>query len=144
MGLSNRDRRAAKQRKRDERRGVPARPAGGEDLGRGLPAETLEKLLRRTAADLAAGRENALTELRHLLAEHLARRRTQVLAACDAVVADLRASDVPGADALVPAGLVAALGGPTSVSTWAEAGGISTEEAAVATVHLLERRARSM
>lgn len=140
MGLSNRDRRAAKQRKRDERRGVPARPAGGEDLGRGLPAETLEKLLRRTAADLAAGRANALTELRHLLAEHLARRRPQVLAACDAVVADLRASDVPGAD--VP-DLVAALGGPTSVSTWAEAGGISTEQAAVATVHLLERRAQS-
>ncbi|MFC5060899.1 hypothetical protein [Actinomycetospora atypica] len=143
MGLSNRDRRAAKQRKRDERRGVPARPAGGDDLGRGLPAETLEKLLRRTAADLAAGRENALTELRHLLAEHLARRRTQVLAACDAVVADLppvEVPDVPG----VPAGLVAALGGPTAVSAWAEAGGVGTEEAAVATVHLLEHRSRSV
>ena len=140
MGLSNRDRRAAKQRKRDERRGVPARPAGGDDLGRGLPAETLEKLLRRTAGDLAAGKDDALTELRHLLAEHLARRRTQVLAACDAVVADLRASDVPGSD--VP-GLVAALGGPTPVSTWAEADRVGTEEAAVATVHLLEQHLRS-
>jgi len=113
MGLSNRDRRAAKQKRRDERRGVPARPAGDDDLGRGLPAETLEKLLRRTGADLAAGRDGALTELRHLLAEHLARRRTQVLAACDAVVADLPRVEVPG----VPAGLVAALGGPAPMST---------------------------
>jgi hypothetical protein len=138
VGTSNRERRAAKQRRRDQRRGVPtggsapARP----DVGRGLPAETLRRLLRRAGTDLAAGREEALTELRHLLAEHLARRRTEILTACDEVVADVTgpAEGAPG----VPPALLAALdGSPDPVSSWADAVGASTEDAALATVHLL-------
>ncbi|MCD2193028.1 hypothetical protein LQ327_06445 [Actinomycetospora endophytica] len=137
MGTSNRERRAAKQRRRDQRRGVPAAEAPRPDVGRGLPAETLRALLRRTAADLAAGREDALTELRHLLAEHLARRRTEILTACDEVVADVpRPATVPAGD--VPAALVAALDESAHpVSSWADAAGASTEEAALATVRLL-------
>ncbi|MEJ2870072.1 hypothetical protein WCD74_20050 [Actinomycetospora sp. OC33-EN08] len=128
MAGSNRERRAAKQRRRDQRRGVTARPADA-DLGRGLPAETLERLLRRAAADLADGREEALTELRHLLAEHLARRRPEILAACDTVLTGLP----PTADG----GLGAALGGERPASSWAETSGVTTEEAAVATVRVL-------
>ncbi|NMO91975.1 hypothetical protein [Actinomycetospora sp. TBRC 11914] len=137
MGTSNRERRAAKQRRRDQRRGVPADgpPAARTDVGRGLPAETLRRLLRRAGTDLAAGHEEALTELRHLLAEHLARRRSEILTACDEVVADLArpAADPPG----VPAGLLAALGSPRPVSSWAEDARVSTEDATLATVHLL-------
>ncbi|MDL5154966.1 hypothetical protein [Actinomycetospora termitidis] len=131
MGLSNRERRAAKQRQRDRRRGVTSRPADA-DLGRGLPAETLERLLRRAGADLADGREEALTELRHLLAEHLARRRPEILAACDTVLAGLDPTPGPG--------LGAALGGERPASHWAEAEGVTTEEAAVATVRVLAGR----
>jgi hypothetical protein len=134
---TNRERRAAKQRRRDERRGVPAEPAPRSDVGRGLPPETLRALLRRAGADLAAGREDALGELRGLLAEHLARRRTEILTACDEVVVDVEAP-VEEAPATVPPGLLAALGGSAHpVSTWADAAGASTEEAALATVRLL-------
>lgn len=105
------------------------------DVGRGLPAETLRRLLRRAGTDVAAGREEAVAELRHLLAEHLARRRTEILTACDDVVADLArpAADAPD----VPPALLAALDGPEPVSTWADAAAVSTEDAALATVRLL-------
>jgi hypothetical protein len=138
VGTSNRERRAAKQRRRDQRRGVPAGgPAPARpDVGRGLPAETLRRLLRRAGTDLAAGREEALTELRHLLAEHLARRRTEILTACDEVVADAtRPTD--GAPGVPPALLAALDGSPDPVSSWADAVGASTEDAALATVRLL-------
>jgi hypothetical protein len=128
MGLSNRERRAAKQRKRDAKRGVPA-SAARDDTGRGLPAATLQALLRRAAADLADGREEALPELRGVLAEHLARRRAEILAACDAVLADLEPSSGPG--------LAGALGGPAPASEWAATTGATTEDAALATVRLL-------
>ena len=139
MGISNRERRAAKQRRRDERRGVPeGGPPARTDVGRGLPAETLRRLLRRAGTDLAAGREEALPELRHLLAEHLARRRPEILAACDEVVADVgRPVEGTTGDA-VPAALLGALdGSPRPVSSWADAAGVSTEDAALATVRLL-------
>jgi hypothetical protein len=137
VGTSNRERRAAKQRRRDQRRGVPAGGpvAARPDVGRGLPAETLRRLLRRAGTDLAAGREEALTELRHLLAEHLARRRAEILTACDEVVADV--APPAGAAPDVPPGLLAALDGPDAVSTWADTAGVSTEDAALATVRLL-------
>jgi hypothetical protein len=136
MGTSNRERRAAKQRRRDQRRGVTADPAPRPDVGRGLPAETLRALLRRAGTDLAAGREDALGELRHLLAEHLARRRAEILTACDEVVAEI--PPPPDSPDEVPAGLVAALdGSPSPVSRWADAAGVSTEDAALATVRLL-------
>jgi hypothetical protein len=137
VGTSNRERRAAKQRRRDQRRGVPAGgQAPRDDVGRGLPPETLRNLLRRGGTDLAAGREDALTELRHLLAEHLARRRPEILTACDEVLADVGVPDnaVPG----VPSGLVGTLrDSATPVSVWADAERVGTEEAAVATVRLL-------
>jgi hypothetical protein len=139
---TSRERRAAKQRRRDQRRGVPdgGPTAPRADVGRGLPAETLRRLLRRAGTDLAAGRDEALAELRHLLAEHLARRRTEILAACDEVVADVAPSSAEKAgdgDAVPPA-LRAALGGsPHPVSSWADADGVSTEDAALATVRLL-------
>jgi hypothetical protein len=131
MGVSNRERRAAKQRKRDHKRGVAA-PDARADTGRGLPAVTLQALLRRAATDLAEGREEALTELRGVLAEHLARRRAEILAACDAVLAGLPPSSGPG--------LAGALGGEAPASTWAEATGATTEEATLATVRLLAAR----
>ncbi|GAA4885140.1 hypothetical protein [Actinomycetospora straminea] len=128
----NRERRAAKQRRRDAKRGhAPAEAARPEDPG--LPPESLQALLRRAAADLAGGDEGALTELRHVLAEHLARRRERVLAACDAVTAEV---SVPsGLDDA--AGLGAALARGGTVSAWAERAGARTEEAAVATVRVL-------
>ena len=137
MGTSNRERREAKQRRRDQRRGVPA---GGPtpartDVGRGLPAATLRALLCRAGADLADGRDEALGELRHLLAEHLARRRTEILTACDEVVAE--AGRPAGDDGPVPPALLAALGGPAPVSSWADDAGVSTEDATLATVRLL-------
>jgi hypothetical protein len=161
---TSRERRAAKQRRRDERRGVPegGPPAPRADVGRGRPAETLRRLLRRAGTDLAAGREEALAELRHVLAEHLARRRGEILAACDDVVADVeqppgrgdrpdradradRPDDGgPAGDAhAVPPALLAALGrtGPP-VSSWADAAGVSTEDAALATVRLLAATTR--
>ncbi|MCD2186358.1 hypothetical protein [Actinomycetospora soli] len=128
MGLSNRERRAAKQRKRDAKRGVTA-PAARDDTGRGLPPETLQALLRRAGADVAAGREEAVAELRGVLAEHLARRRAEILAACDAVLADLAAQSGEG--------LAGALGGDAAASSWAAATGATTEETAIATVRVL-------
>ncbi|WP_433784462.1 hypothetical protein ACQPX6_29945 [Actinomycetospora sp. CA-101289] len=123
----NRERRAAKQRRRDAKRGhVPGDRATDDP---GLPPESLQGVLRSTAADLAAGDEGALTELRHVLVEHLARRRDRVLAACDVVTAGV--SPAPGE------GLGAALAGGDTVSSWAEREGVRTEEAAVATVRLL-------
>ena len=122
----NRERRAAKQRRRDAKRGhVP----GDRPADPGLPPESLQAVLRSTAADLAAGDEAALTELRHVLVEHLARRRDRVLAACDVVTAEVsvRATE----------GLGAALAAGDTVSSWAEREGVRTEEAAVATVRLL-------
>ncbi|WP_433800774.1 hypothetical protein [Actinomycetospora sp. CA-084318] len=128
MGLSNRERRAAKQRRRDAKRGV-TEPAARTDTGRGLPPETLQALLRRAGADLAQGREEAVGELRGVLAEHLARRRTEILAACDAVLADLAPTAGDG--------LAGALGGEAPASTWAASSGATTEETAIATVRLL-------
>lgn len=152
MAPTNRDRRAAKQRRRDVRRGrEPADAVAGvgtRTVGRGLPPETLRGVLRSTAADLARGDDTALTELRHLLAEHLARRRNEILAACDDVLADVhgpaapdgpvpeQGRGVPG-PAGVPAGLASRLGGPGAVSRWADEDGVGTEEAAVATVRAL-------
>lgn len=111
-----RDRRAAKQRRRDERRGFRADPgaqAGPAD--RGLPPETLRRVLRDTAGEVAAGREAALSELRLLLTEHLARRRPEILAACDEVLAEA--------------------GAPADDTTERE--GRTTEETVVATVRRL-------
>ena len=124
----NRERRAAKQRRRDAKRGFDAKAGSGPD-DPGLPPESLQAVLRSTAADLAAGDENALTELRHVLVEHLARRRDRVLGACDAVTAEVTAP------AEGPLG--AELAGGGTVSSWAEREGVRTEEAAVATVRLL-------
>jgi hypothetical protein len=141
---SNRERRAAKQRRRDAKRGhttdVAARP-----VDPGLPPASLQALLRRAAADLAEGDEGALTELRHVLAEHLARRRERVLEACDAVTADVVADGAVVDGAVVDGavadgaagGLAAALAAGGTVSSWAEREGARTEEAAVATVRLL-------
>ena len=133
----NRERRAAKQRRRDAKRGhVPAAPRADP----GLPPESLQAVLRSTAADLAAGDEDALTELRHVLVEHLARRRDRVLDACDAVTAEVEgaAGERPeGLGGLDDLGAELARGG--SVSSWAEREGVRTEEAAVATVRLLAR-----
>jgi hypothetical protein len=122
----SRERRAEKQRRRDAKRGrsQPDRPEAP-----GLPPETLHALLRRAAVDLAGGDEGALTELRRVLAEHLARRRERVLAACDVVTAEV--GDPPDGD------LGAALASGETVSAWAERTGARTEEAAVATVRLL-------
>jgi cob(I)alamin adenosyltransferase len=126
----NRERRAAKQRRRDAKRGhVPGDRSADRPTDPGLPPESLQAVLRSTAADLAAGDEGALTELRHVLVEHLARRRDRVLAACDVVTADVS----PGASE----GLGAALAAGYTVSSWAEREGVRTEEAAVATVRLL-------
>jgi cob(I)alamin adenosyltransferase len=126
----NRERRAAKQRRRDAKRGhVPRTGPADRPSDPGLPPESLQGVLRSTAADLAAGDEGALTELRHVLVEHLARRRDRVLAACDAVTAEVS----PGATE----GLGAALAAGDTVSSWAEREGVRTEEAAVATVRLL-------
>ncbi|GLZ45833.1 hypothetical protein Acsp06_20180 [Actinomycetospora sp. NBRC 106375] len=131
----NRDRRAAKQRRRDAKRGH-APEAAARPTDPGLPPESLQALLRRAAADLAEGDDAALTELRHVLAEHLARRRERVLAACDAVTAgvvvpgDVVPGDVDGA-------LAAALAAGGTVSSWAEHEGARTEEAAVAAVRML-------
>jgi hypothetical protein len=137
VGTSGRERRAAKQRRRDQRRGVPDDAAPRPDVGRGLPPETLRALLRRAGADLAAGREDALGELRGLLAEHLARRRREILTACDEVAADIEDPPAGSADD-VPPGLLAALDGSAHpVSSWADAAGTSTEDAALATVRLL-------
>ncbi|GAA4783609.1 hypothetical protein GCM10023200_16340 [Actinomycetospora chlora] len=126
---SNRERRAAKQRRRDAKRGhttdVAPRP-----VDPGLPPASLQALLRRAAADLADGDEGALTELRHVLAEHLARRRERVLEACDAVTAGVVVDGAAG-------GLAAALAAGGTVSSWADREGARTEEAAVATVRLL-------
>ncbi|MFC5136949.1 hypothetical protein ACFPK1_01780 [Actinomycetospora rhizophila] len=122
-----RERRAEKQRRRDAKRGRT--PAGARSEDPGLPPETLQALLRRAAADVAAGDEGALTELRRVLAEHLARRRERVLAACDAVTAEV--GGPLGGD------LGAALTAGETVSAWAERTGARTEEAAVATVRLL-------
>jgi len=124
----NRERRAAKQRRRDARRGFTA--ASPTDPG--LPPESLQAVLRSTAADLAAGDEGALTELRHVLVEHLARRRDRVLAACDAVTAGAGGATEGDAEGL---GAELARGG--TVSSWAEREGVRTDEAAVATVRLL-------
>ena len=124
----NRERRAAKQRRRDAKRGHTPQ-ASPRPVDPGLAPETLQALLRRAAADLAAGDDAALTELRHVLAEHLARRRERVLAACDAVTAGVVVED--------PGDLAAALAGGGTVTSWAEATGARTEEAAVATVRLL-------
>jgi hypothetical protein len=122
----NRERRAAKQRRRDAKRGhVP----GDRPTDPGLPPESLQAVLRSTAADLASGDEAALTELRHVLVEHLARRRDRVLAACDVVTAEVPVR--------ATAGLGAALAAGDTVSSWAEREGVRTEEAAVATVRLL-------
>jgi hypothetical protein len=156
---TSRERRAAKQRRRDQRRGVPegGPPAPRADVGRGLPAETLRRLLRRAGTDLAAGREEAFAELRHLLAEHLARRREEILAACDDVVAEVErpperpdgpdhggpAGRTAGDAQAVPPALLAALGGSgPPVSSWADAAGVSTEDAALATVRLLAAATR--
>jgi hypothetical protein len=130
----NRDRRAAKQRRRDAKRGH-APDAAPRPTDPGLPSESLQALLRRAAADLAGGDEGALTELRHVLAEHLARRRDRVLEACDAVTAgvDLVGVEVAGSSS----GLAAALTAGGTVSAWADREGARTEEAAVATVRLL-------
>ncbi|GAA4933335.1 hypothetical protein EV188_103632 [Actinomycetospora succinea] len=122
-----RERRAEKQRRRDAKRGRTADAKKPEDPG--LPPETLQALLRRAAADLAGGDEGALTELRRVLAEHLARRRERILAACDVVTAEVAVS---GSDELA-----VALAGGETVSGWAERTGVRTEEAAVATVRLL-------
>lgn len=143
MGTS-RERRAAKQRRRDQRRGVPegGPPAPRADVGRGLPAETLRRLLRRAGTDVAAGREEAFSELRHLLAEHLARRRAEILAACDDVAADVERPHPGEADAVPPALLAALDGSGGPVSSWADAAGVSTEDAALATVRLLAAATR--
>jgi hypothetical protein len=134
----NRERRAAKQRRRDAKRGhTPKSPAGDEPTDPGLPPESLQALLRRAAADLAAGDDGALTELRHVLAEHLARRRQRVLDACDAVTADVTPGVRTGPGGGREGELAAALAEGGTVSGWAERDGVRTEEAAVATVRLL-------
>lgn len=122
----NRERRAAKQRRRDAKRGHVPKDAPTDP---GLPPESLQAVLRSTAVDLAAGDEGALTELRHVLVEHLARRRDRVLAACDVVTAEVSVR--------ATAGLGSALAAGDTVSSWAEREGVRTEEAAVATVRLL-------
>ena len=139
---TSRERRAAKQRRRDQRRGVPEGrpPAPRADVGRGLPAETLRRLLRRAGTDVAAGREEAVAELRHLLAEHLARRRAEILAACDDVAAEV--GPPADTDALPPALLATLDGSGHPVSSWADAAGISTEDAALTTVRLLAAATR--
>ena len=125
----NRERRAAKQRRRDAKRGItPGSSRHADDPG--LPPESLQAVLRSTAADLAGGDEDALTELRHVLVEHLARRRDRVLDACDAVTAGVT-------EPSVAEGLGAELARGGTVSSWAEREGVRTEEAAVATVRLL-------
>ncbi|PVZ10996.1 hypothetical protein [Actinomycetospora cinnamomea] len=123
----NRERRAAKQRRRDAKRGHAPASALTDP---GLAPEALQGVLRSTAADLAAGDEAALTELRHVLVEHLARRRERVLDACDVVTAEV---PVPAGKA----GLAAELARGGSVTSWADREGLRTEEAAVATVRLL-------
>lgn len=125
MAPTNRERRAAKKRRRDERRGAGR---GGTTTDPGLAAETLQAILRRAASDLADGDDAALSELRHVLAEHLARRRDRILDACDAVLVDVPADDTP-------LGAELARGG--SASSWARRDGVGTEDAAVATVRLL-------
>lgn len=136
----NRERRAAKQRRRDTKRGrAPGDGSGSGPADPGLPPASLQALLRRAATDLAAGDDGALTELRHVLAEHLARRRDRVLAACDAVTAELAGerSGTPRPEGGAPEGLAVAVAEGATVSSWAEREGARTEEAAVATVRLL-------
>lgn len=122
MTAKGRDRRAAKQRRRDERRGF--RAGAGTSPDRGLPPETLRRVLRETATDLAAGHEEAVGELRLLLTEHLARRRDEILTACDEVLGEADASDASDAS-------------DEGTRVWAEREGRSTEEAVVATVRRL-------
>jgi hypothetical protein len=132
----NRERRAAKQRRRDTKRGHTPE-AAPRSTDPGLPPESLQALLRRAAADLAAGDDAALTEVRHVLAEHLARRRERVLAACDAVTTDLTPGVRTGPGGGPEGELAAALAEGGTVSAWAERDDVRTEEAAVATVRLL-------
>jgi hypothetical protein len=144
---TNRERRAAKKRRRDTQRsgehaGARADPAdeqGGDTATTdpGLAAETLQAILRRAADDLAAGDDQALSEMRHVLAEHLARRRERVLAACDAVLAE---STGPAAPVEDDTGLAAELAAGGSASSWAERTRARTEEAAVATVRVRAAR----
>lgn len=137
MGTSNRDRRAAKQRRRDQRRGAPVGASTAADVGRGLPARTLRALLWRTATDLADGRPGAEGDLRDLLAEHLARRRTELLSVCDELLVETEPFATGAADG-VPPGLIAAHGRSLHpVSSWANGSGVTTEDATLATVRLL-------
>lgn len=139
MAPNNRDRRTAKQRRRDVRRGHdPANPspaAGAGIVDPGLPPETLRRVLHDAARLLAVGDEDALTGLRHMLAEHLARRRPQVLAACDEVLAGVAVDD--SADTAGLDGLAADIARGGTVNDWAEREGVTAEDAAVATVRLL-------
>ena len=139
MAPTNRERRAAKKRRRDTQRSGehgegPARDTATTDPG--LAAETLQAILRRAAHDLAAGDDQALTEMRHVLAEHLARRRARVLAACDAVLAE----SAPSGPVEDDTGLAAELAAGGSASSWAERSRARTEEVAVATVRVLAAR----
>jgi hypothetical protein len=139
---TNRERRAAKKRRRDTQRAVEQgsrpQPTGGQaGADPGLAAETLQAILRRAADDLAAGDDQALTEMRHVLAEHLARRRERVLAACDAVLAE---STGPAASVEDDTGLATEVAAGGSASSWAERTQARTEETAVATVRVLAAR----
>lgn len=155
MASGGRERRAAKKRRRDERRGFRAGDdTGTAALGRGLPPETLRRVLRGTAEDLAAGREGAVTELRHVLVEHLARRRGEILTACDEVLASAGETDTypdtrvgTGPEGGAEAGVAAAgeadlaeeLSRGGTVAGWADRRGRSTEDAVLATVRRLAR-----
>lgn len=136
MAPTNRERRAAKKRRRDTQRSgePPARDTATTDPG--LAAETLQAILRRAAHDLAAGDDQALTEMRHVLAEHLARRRERVLAACDVVLA----TTAPSGPVDDVTGLAAELDAGGSASSWAERTRARTEEVAGATVRVLAAR----
>lgn len=149
VGTSNRERRAAKQRRRDQKRGRTGTPTPTPD--RGLSAEALRRVLTDTGTDLAAGHAEALTELRLLLTEHLARRREHVLTACDQVLDDPATPGGPDPTGdleavLGPAGdLATALSGHLAsggtATSWADATAVTAEIAAVATVGVLARRA---
>jgi hypothetical protein len=133
---TNRERRAAKKRRRDTQRSGEGPAGDTATTDPGLAAETLQAILRRAAQDLAAGDDQALTEMRHVLAEHLARRRERVLAACDAVLA----SSAPSGPVDDDTGLAAELEAGGSASSWAERTRARTEEVAVATVRVLAAR----